>query len=224
MWDTVSALGLPAFLPFAKQFNAQYRFHDANLTSMVLAARHAVSIDERRKTFPSYPWDNMLDLNEKYQSVLVPSHMQQWFAGNHGSVGGGGSRVGLSSIALNWVSLGAHRAGLALDWSELDRVAPFFDVAERLDNKFGPVGLASILNMISKDRGGPKDMQDLSMAALDRCQSDPDYARNPTLRGIYHQLREADAEQIEAIRQARHWADGGHTHRPGEKTRPREWL
>jgi uncharacterized protein (DUF2235 family) len=94
----------------------QYRFHVAELSSMVLAARHAIAIDERRITFPSYPWSNMPELNEKYDNNLVPSHMQHWFPGNHGSVGGGGNQIGLSSISLNWVALGAVRAGLAIDW------------------------------------------------------------------------------------------------------------
>lgn len=224
VWDTVSALGLPAFAPFAARFNAQYQFHDAKLTSMVLAARHAIAIDERRKTFPSYPWSNMLDLNVKYDNNLIPSHMQQWFPGNHGSVGGGGSRVGLSSIALNWVALGAKQAGLKLDWSELDRVAPRFDTGEKLDNKFGPVGLSgAMMSAISKDRAGPAGMDELSMAALDRCMADKPYQRNETLKQIYHQIHEVDAQQLDAIRTAREWADGGHTHLPDELTRPRHW-
>lgn len=222
VWDTVSALGLPAFVPFAARFNAQYRFHDAVLTSMVLAARHAISIDERRKTFPSYPWSNMLDLNIKYDSNLIPTHQQQWFPGNHGSVGGGGSRVGLSSISLAWVAMGAKAAGLALDWSELDRVAPRFDVMERLDNKFGPVGLSGMMmSAITKDRAGPSSLQELSMAALDRCKAQQDYERNPTLSRIYHEIHEVTDERRESIRVARKWADGGHTHLPDHVTRPR---
>ncbi len=225
VWDTVSALGLPAFLPLAARFNAQYRFHDTALTSMVLAARHAISIDERRKTFPSYPWSNMLDLNVKYESELIPTHMQQWFPGNHGSVGGGGSRVGLSSISLNWVALGAQAAGLRLDWSEMDRVAPRFDVTERLDNKFGPVGLSgALMSAISKDRDGPSGLDELSMAALDRCDAEPEYQRNATLRQVYHEVHGVDDAQRDAIRNARKWADGGYTHLPDEILRPHQWL
>lgn len=225
VWDTVSALGLPAFLPMAARFNAQYRFHDAKLTSMVLAARHAIAIDERRTTFPSYPWNNMVDLNAKYDSNLIPTHMQLWFPGNHGSVGGGGSRVGLSSISLNWVALGAERAGLAIDWSEMDRVAAKFDVAEGLDNKFGPAGLSgAMMNAMSTNRAGPAGMEELSMAALDRCRALPEYDRTPTLKNIYHELHGVDDAQRETIRAARKWADGGFTHRPGKVTRPRDWL
>ncbi len=225
VWDTVSALGLPAFVPFAERFNTQYRFHDAKLSSVVLRARHAISIDERRKTFPSFPWSNMPELNEKFDSNLVPSHMQQWFPGNHGSVGGGGSRVGLSSIALNWLALGAHAAGLALNWAELDRVAVRFNVAEQLDNKFGPVGPSGfLLNAFSNDRDGPSGMHELSMAALDRCHKDVDYRRNPTLRRIYHEIQGVDDARRDAVRKARRWADGGYTHLPDSITRPRDWA
>lgn len=225
VWDTVSALGLPAILPFADRFNAQYEFHDAKLTSMVLAARHAISIDERRATFPSTPWSNMETLNKKHVSNLVPSHMQLWFAGNHGSVGGGGNQVGLSSISLNWIALGAARAGLALDWQELDRRAHHFDVADPLDNKFGPVGVSgAFMNALTKDREGPAGVEEMSMAALDRCMAEPAYQRNPTLRKIYHDLHSLTPEQVEAIREARKWADGGYTHLPNKVTRPRSYL
>jgi uncharacterized protein (DUF2235 family) len=225
VWDTVSALGAPEFLPVSKWLNVQYRFHDAELSSMVLAARHAIAIDERRITFPSYPWSNMPELNEKYDSNLVPSHMQHWFPGNHGSVGGGGNQIGLSSISLNWVALGAVRAGLAIDWPQIDKVAYHFDVTDPLDNKYGPVGLSgALMNAISRDRRGPASVDEMSMAAVDRCFKAPDYRRNRTLARAYHQLHGMDDTQREKMRAARKWADGGFTHLPDEVTRPREWL
>ncbi|WP_281983054.1 T6SS phospholipase effector Tle1-like catalytic domain-containing protein [Thalassorhabdomicrobium marinisediminis] len=224
VWDTVSALGLPAFLPFAARFNAQYRFHDAKLSSIVRAARHAIALDERRRLFPSHPWDNMPVLNARHDSNLIPTHMQQWFPGNHGSVGGGGSRVGLSSIALNWIALGAARAGLALDWSEVDRVAPRFDVTGMLVNNFGPVGLSGmVLNAFTADREGPAGLDEVSMAAIDRCHLRPDYARTPSLRHVYHGLRRIDDARRATIRKARKWADRGYTHLPGQIMRPRGW-
>lgn len=225
VWDTVSALGAPEFLPISKWMNTQYRFHDAQLSSMVLAARHAVSIDERRITFPSYPWANMPELNEENDSRLVPSHQQLWFSGNHGSVGGGGNQLGLSSITLNWIALGAQRAGLALDWSEMDKVAWHFDVMDPLDNKFGPVGFSGLLmNALTKDRQGPIGLDEMSMAAVDRAMLDPDYKRNPTLKQVYPALRGLTPEQVDAMRAARKWADGGFTHLPNQVTRPRSWT
>ncbi|MCF2903488.1 DUF2235 domain-containing protein [Octadecabacter sp. CECT 8868] len=225
VWDTVSALGAPEFLPISRWTNTQYRFHDAELSSMVLAARHAISIDERRITFPSYPWSNMPELNEENESRLIPSHQQLWFAGNHGAVGGGGDQIGLSSISLNWIALGAARAGLALDWSEMDKVAWHFDAKDPLDNKFGPVGLSGLLmNGFTKDRVGPKTLDEMSMAAVDRAAEDQTYRRNPSLEKVYPDLHRMTPEQRDAMRAARKWADGGFTHLPDEVTRPREWL
>ena len=114
VWDTVGALGLPAFLPFADRFNAQYQFHDTMLSSSVLSARHAVALDERRKTFPPHLWSNLANLNALFDTdgpQKAPAYLQQWFAGDHGSVGGGGSRIGLSSIAMHWVAMGLRTQG-----------------------------------------------------------------------------------------------------------------
>ena len=221
VWDTVSGLGIPAIVPGSARVNQQYQFHDTRLSSLVLAARHAISIDERRATFPAYPWSNLDALNRENRNYLLPSHMQQWFPGNHGSVGGGGSRIGLSSIALHWVALGAEEAGLAIDWEEFDRVAYDFDVTEGLTNQFGPVGLASVLNVIAKDRAGPAGLEELSMAAIDRCFEDETYRRNPTLAQVYHQLHRLDDGQRTAMRDARRQADGWFTHLPGQIARPR---
>ena len=219
VWDTVKALGLPAALPGASAFNAKYEFHDANLSSMVLAARHAISIDERRKTFPSLPWDNLNILNSDY-GHFVPEYLQQWFPGNHGSVGGGGRRTGLSSIALTWVMLGAAKAGLALDWREFRHVAERFDVNEKLDNKFGPVGFASILNAWTNDRKGPTDLSEMSMLAIDRVFTDKEYMRNPSLKQIYDQLYEMTEDQRDAMRKAHRYTDGAYTHLPQLMTWP----
>lgn len=219
VWDTVKALGLPAKLPFAKRFNRNYEFHDAKLSSMVLAARHAISIDERRATFPAMPWDNMGDLNAR-NGYFVPEYLQQWFPGNHGSVGGGGSRTGLSSIALNWVMLGASKAGLALDWRSFRKVASRFDAGDPLDNKFGPVSLGAVLNKWTVDRTGPQALSDMSMAAVDRAFIDPEYRRSGPLKAVYADLFKMDQTQREQMRNAHRTTDGTHTHVPGHVTWP----
>lgn len=219
VWDTVKALGLPAKLPFADRFNRNYEFHDAKLSSMVLAARHAISIDERRATFPAMPWDNMGELNVQ-NGHLVPEYLQQWFPGNHGSVGGGGRRTGLSSIALNWVMLGASKAGLALDWRAFRKVAPRFDVGDPLDNKFGPVSVGAVLNKWAVDRAGPKVLSEMSMAAVDRAFFDPDYRRNETLKNVYADLFEMDDVQRDQMRAAHRQTDGTFTHEIGQVTWP----
>ncbi len=219
VWDTVKALGLPAKLPFAERFNRNYAFHDAKLSSMVLAARHAISIDEKRATFPAMPWDNMQDLNIKY-AHFVPEYLQQWFPGNHGSVGGGGRRTGLSSISLNWVMLGASKAGLAIDWRAFRAVATRFDVTDPLDNKFGPVKIGALLNKWTAHREGPQEISELSMAAVDRAAVDPEYRKGETLSKVYADLFEMTEKQRENMRAAHREADGAYSHAPGQVTWP----
>tara|TARA_R110002049_G_scaffold138561_9_gene298661 strand:- start:1261 stop:2211 length:951 start_codon:yes stop_codon:yes gene_type:complete len=109
VWDTVGALGLPEFLPLSREFNEQYKFHDTMLSSSVLSARHAVALDEKRRTFPPHMWSNLDKLNASY-AVLdgpqpAPAYLQQWFAGDHGSVGGAGHALAcrrLRCIGWQW--------------------------------------------------------------------------------------------------------------------------
>ena len=64
VWDTVEALGVPRhYKRLAKLLNGKYQFHDAALSRSVRAARHAVSIDERRRSFPPALWENLKTLN-----------------------------------------------------------------------------------------------------------------------------------------------------------------
>lgn len=225
VWDTVGALGLPAFLPFSDSFNAKYKFHDTNLSSSVLSARHAIALDERRKTFPVHKWSNLEDLNALYTTLdgpqPAPAYLQQWFAGDHGSVGGGGSRIGLSSIAMNWVAAGAEDAGLALNWEDFDRQAHRLNFGAPTTNKFGPVGLSGLLlGGITKDREGPEHVRDLSLAALDRFQSDPTY-RPKSLDGILHQLYALNDKEWGNLRTYMIARDRGATHDLDTQMRPR---
>ena len=63
VWDTVGALGVPGHLRLAALANRGLAFHDTALSRGVRAARHAVAIDERRRTFPPTLWDNLAVLN-----------------------------------------------------------------------------------------------------------------------------------------------------------------
>ncbi len=224
IWDTVKALGIPAFVPGAKAFNAKYEFHDSDLSRSVSAARHAIAIDERRKTFPASPWANLDRLNSVAETREDPVYAQQWFPGNHGSVGGGGARVGLSSVPLIWVTQGAERAGLRIDWSEFDRVATRFDpVKEALTNKFGPAGLSGLLlNGLQVDRDGPKEVQDISVATLDRFRADQAYRPN-TLNFVADDLKDKPVTELEALRDWLVARDGGPTHEVDSTLRVREW-
>ena len=226
IWDTVKALGLPEFLPFTRAFNAQYRFHDAVLSRSVAAARHAIAIDERRVTFPSSPWVNIDNLNETagVGDGQVQPYAQQWFPGDHGSVGGGGPRVGLSSVALHWIAQGAQNAGLAINWEEFDRVAPrLAPETDELSNKFGPAGISgALLNLIKTDREGPKEVDSLSLAAFDRVQKDEGYG-SPVLNFVLDDIRKLSAHKRAAMRDWLVARDGGPTHEIGSTLRPRNW-
>jgi hypothetical protein len=97
---------------------------------------------------------------------------------------------------------------------------------ERLDNKFGPVGLASILNAWSSDRAGPQDLSEMSMLAIDRAFEDEGYRNNPSLKGIYAELFKMDEAQREAMREAHRVTDGAYTHRLDSRVwpGPPEWA
>lgn len=227
VWDTVSAMGLPEIVPLSRWTNVEYRFHDAQLSSMVEAARHAISIDERRRLYPSYPWSNMEELTKEYDRRFRPTHLQQWFPGNHGSVGGGGEITGLSSIALNWIALGAREAGLEIDFAALDRHADTYDVTAPLINK--PVVRtvksalmgSSLMKFLNGDRSGPNSLGDVSMSAVDRWFEVPEYLKTPTLENISGALDDMDDAQRETMRSAREWVDGALTHKVGQKNRPK---
>lgn len=120
VWDTVGALGIPKSLDLLF-LNRQFAFHDTNLSSMVRRARHAVSADERRRTFEPSLWTNLDDLNAP--DPAHPRYEQLIFPGTHGGVGGGGPIRGLSDGGLEWILRGAIEEGLELD---MDRDSPIF--------------------------------------------------------------------------------------------------
>jgi uncharacterized protein (DUF2235 family) len=118
VWDTVGSLGVPDTMLFAPLIDKGDLFYDTNLDDLVVSARHAVSIDEQRKSFSPTLWTNFEDLNASLgfnSDDAEAPYQQKWFPGNHGSVGGGGPERGLSDFSLDWVVEGARKAGLQLD-------------------------------------------------------------------------------------------------------------
>ena len=121
VWDTVGALGIPTrVLAFVDNRDL---FYDHELGSNVRAARHAVSIDERRSDFEPTLW-------EPKESADM---LQVWFAGVHGDVGGGYAPTRrhklLSDIPLAWMAQQAQGFGLQFESqlyvaSRLDPLAP----------------------------------------------------------------------------------------------------
>jgi uncharacterized protein (DUF2235 family) len=143
VWDTVGALGVPAHLPIVSIFTRKkYQFHDHDLSSLVQSARHAVAIDENRRSFEPALWTNLDRLNGKPPSG---KYRQMYFAGDHGSVGGGGDITGLSDNALVWVLEGAESQGLSFDLAALARHRARVDPLVPLHNMTKPAGvMASI--------------------------------------------------------------------------------
>lgn len=189
VWDSVSALGLPVFIPGSKLFNARYNFHNAVLTSKIKAARHAVAIDELRLAFNAnlFGRAKVEELNGRLKRKGAPPmpewllpYQEKWFPGVHGAVGGGGTLHGLSDEALEWVLRGARLAGLELR-GEVDN--PGFDLRP---NPFEPVfnepqlpwskrGIVGWLrSWFEASRKGPAKLEELSLAALRRWHAAPD--------------------------------------------------
>lgn len=109
VWDTVAALGLP--LRWASYFLDRFfphRFHNFTLSDCVVYARHALAIDEERKTFSPVLWDR-LPASEPQDRLK-----QVWFSGVHTDIGGGYKEDGLSNITLQWMVKEATGKGLLL--------------------------------------------------------------------------------------------------------------
>lgn len=78
--------------------------YDRFLDNKVRFARHAVSIDENRESFPRVGWGHSDDM--KRNAKLKPAWFKQvWFAGNHSDIGGSylESESRLSDISLQWM-------------------------------------------------------------------------------------------------------------------------
>ena len=122
IWDTVGSLGIPTSIlgPVASIWNRKYRFHDTKLSRMVLAARHAVALDERRVFYRPALWNNLEQtpdspgLNDGDRSATRP-YQQVWFVGTHSVVGGSANDRALTSITLDWVATGARAVGITLN-------------------------------------------------------------------------------------------------------------
>ncbi len=209
LWDSVRSFSIwdVAQGGEAARAHGAY-FHDNRLSSMVESARHAMALDERRVLFPPLPWSNVDELNTRSGREDAPFR-QVWFPGDHGSVGGGGSRVGLSSVAFRWVAMGAVAAGLRLIGAEVRRQGWHMDpVGERLENRLTGGFLYALLG----NRRGPERVDDLSAAALDRWAAGG-YSGRP-LRRVRGELGALDEPGRSALR-ARLAARDGVTHLPG---------
>lgn len=187
VWDTVGTLGIKAVTAtFDRSTDKRYSRHDTELSATVEAARHAVSIDERRVHFMPTLWRNVRKLNDEAGKSSYDEDapfQQKWFAGDHGSVGGGGPDRRLSNAALHWVLKGAIDNGLKV---RLDGRSQLRDI--RYDAR-GPLrntpdegvtegnagrlaisrAMASLKSaLFSAWRAGPAEISDVHSSALRR--------------------------------------------------------
>lgn len=172
VWDTVGALGLPGHYGFVAELaNRKYSFHDTRLTSAVASARHAVAIDERRKTFPPTLWENLGTLNAERPPIKnQPVYQQLWFPGDHGSVGGGGDITGLSDAALVWIAEGATAKGLEFDAARIAALKDSCDHCVSLRNQSKSSGgmFDWVTRLRETDRDGLADTAELHESVMRR--------------------------------------------------------
>ena len=106
VWDTVSAVGVPiiGIAELVDTLFYKFKFPNHTLDSKVKQACHAISIDDKRKTFHPELWEQDKNIDERIQQV--------WFSGVHSNVGGGYPKQGMSLVALDWMIKKAHAAGI----------------------------------------------------------------------------------------------------------------
>ena len=182
VWDTVGALGIPDDIAFSAFANRNKKFYEVDLSPMVISARHALSIDEQRKSFSATQWPNFEELNNQLGFSGKASdapYQQKWFPGDHGSVGGGGDIRGLSDAALDWVLTGTINMGLKLDpdpTSPLFKLAPD-DLAPLKNMKPAPEGAMSLMMSCmpkAHRQPGPTRIEDVSPSAVRRWKAPAD--------------------------------------------------
>jgi uncharacterized protein (DUF2235 family) len=132
VWDTVCALGMPfdelAYL--WDRFIYPFRFADGRLTPQVACARHALSIDDERRTFQPTMWD---------EQGAAPGQIEQvWFSGVHANVGGGYPKQGMSLVTLDWMMAQAEARGLRFIKPDRESIRAHWDVNDKLyDSRAG---------------------------------------------------------------------------------------
>jgi uncharacterized protein (DUF2235 family) len=137
VWDTVDAVGFPLD-EIADLWNTvvyPFKFPDTNLSSVVKCARHAISIDDARRTFHPELW------NESPDSTSTRRIVQVWFPGVHSNVGGGYPKQGISLVSMVWMMKEAETRGLRFVQSMRRQYKELQNVHDKLyDSRAGLAG------------------------------------------------------------------------------------
>ena len=119
VWDTVVAYGLPIdeLTQAVDRWVWPLKFRDDSLLLNVRCARHALSLDDERRTFFPIPWNEAIEKSRLAEGrVRDPDRLRQvWFPGAHADVGGGYPDDGLSYVALSWMIDEAAKEGLRFE-------------------------------------------------------------------------------------------------------------
>jgi uncharacterized protein (DUF2235 family) len=190
--DTVGALGLPSVLGiFAKLVNDRYAFHDTDLSHLVLSARHAVAIDERRVLYPPALWGNLDGPDGLNGDLTGPErpYQQMWFPGVHGVVGGSGPVPGLSAFPAGWIAEGARAetAGLDFDRAALQVITGPADPVAEAGAMVQKRSVSNLYGTLLSDRRGPKAVAEVAEAARLRAIRMGGY-RPGSLRRVWRDL------------------------------------
>jgi uncharacterized protein (DUF2235 family) len=121
LWDTVAAYGLPIdeLTIAVDKWVWPMQFADTSLLDRVQHARHAMGLDDERRTFHPIPWDERWEKQQR--GTVDPDRLTQvWFPGMHADVGGGYPDDGLSFVPLNWMIEEAARKDLRFESTIVD--------------------------------------------------------------------------------------------------------
>ncbi len=129
VFDTVSALGFENRW-IGTLFNRflTHKFHSLDLSDSVIYARHALAIDEKRKTFLPKIWEKLEDGQPKDRLKQV------WFCGVHTDVGGGYKEDELSHFSLKWMMDEATSKGLLI-YEKAPAYITFLEANKNIDGK-----------------------------------------------------------------------------------------
>ena len=85
--------------------------HDLSFVESIRHVRHAVALNENRKTFPPVLYASPDELAVTGNRSII----EAWFVGAHADIGGGAHDDGLSLYALQWMLLESSKLGLLLE-------------------------------------------------------------------------------------------------------------
>lgn len=187
LWDTVDAYGFPLeemriawdylILPLSMR--------DRELSSKVLDAYHALSIDDERQTFHPVLWTEKGQA--QVETIRKERITQVWFAGVHSNLGGGYPDDSLSYVSLKWMLDQAQRCGLVFDDDYKEFIDKEIDEAGKIYNPRG--GLSALYRYM------PRSIRDLSRELNRNGKDYAVYIERPKIHeSVFRRLRNGTDE------------------------------